>query len=74
MLVVPNHWGDAPIVPGSAFASACAAGRTQGIEIFLHGFTHRDDSEHEGSADRFAGGFMTAGEGEFLGLSASGSR
>jgi predicted deacetylase len=36
--------------------------------MMLHGFTHRDDARHEGSADRFLAGFMTAGEGEFLGL------
>ena len=41
----------------------------QGIEIMLHGLTHRDDMKHEGSADRLRAGFMTAGEGEFLGLS-----
>ena len=30
MLVVPNHWGDAPIIPGSAFASAAAKLGRQG--------------------------------------------
>lgn len=69
MLVVPNHWGEAPIVPGSAFASRLRAWAADGIEMFLHGFYHRDDGGHEGTADRLRARFMTASEGEFLGLS-----
>lgn len=69
MLVVPNHWGDAPIVAGSAFATRLRAWADAGIEMFLHGYFHRDQSEHQGSADRLRARFMTAGEGEFLGLS-----
>src|SRR5689334_4018029 len=69
MLVVPNHWGDAPIVPGSRFATRLRAWAHDGAEIFLHGFFHRDDSRHQGSADRLRARFMTASEGEFLGLS-----
>ena len=37
------------------------------MEIFLHGLIHRDDSKHERSA-AWKARFMTAGEGEFLGL------
>ena len=48
MLVVPNHWGDAPIVPGSAFAARLRGWAEQGIEMFLHGFTHRDDAQYSG--------------------------
>lgn len=69
MLVIPNHWGDAPIVPGSPFAARLRGWAEQGIEIFLHGFTHRDDARYSGAADRMRARFMTAGEGEFLGLS-----
>jgi predicted deacetylase len=69
MLVVPNHWGDAPIVPGSPFAARLRAWADAGIEIFLHGYYHRDDSPHNTAADRARARFMTAGEGEFLGLS-----
>lgn len=69
MLVVPNHWGDAPIVPGSAFATRLRRWADAGVEMFLHGYFHRDQSQHEGSADRLRARFMTAGEGEFLGLS-----
>src|SRR3954466_195710 len=69
MLVVPNHWGDAPIIPGSPFASRLRSWADQGIEMLLHGFTHRDDARHSGASDRARASFMTAGEGEFLGLS-----
>jgi hypothetical protein len=69
MLVVPNHWGDAPIVPGSPFATRLRAWAEQGIEMFLHGFYHRDVGKHERPADAIRARFMTAGEGEFLGLS-----
>jgi uncharacterized protein len=69
MLVVPNHWGDAPIVPGSAFATRLRDWADAGVEMFLHGFHHRDEARHEASADRLRARFMTAGEGEFLGVS-----
>jgi predicted deacetylase len=71
MLVVPNHWGDAPIVPGSAFAGRLRSWAEQGIEMFLHGFTHRDEAQYSAAADRIRARFMTASEGEFLGLSSS---
>lgn len=71
MLVVPNHWGEAPIRPGSTFASRLRKWAEEGIEMMLHGFTHRDDSSHQGAGNRLRAGVMTAGEGEFLGLSRS---
>ena len=69
MLVVPNHWGSAPIVPGSGFAGRLRRWADSGVEMFLHGYFHRDDSSHRGSSDRLRASLMTAGEGEFLGLS-----
>lgn len=69
MLVVPNHWGDAPIVPGSAFATRLRSWANDGVEIFLHGFFHRDEARHMAAKDRLRARFMTASEGEFLGLS-----
>ena len=69
MLVVPNHWGDAPIVPGSPFAGRLRSWAEQGVEMLLHGFTHRDEAQYSGAADRVRARFMTASEGEFLGLS-----
>jgi hypothetical protein len=69
MLVVPNHWGDAPIRPGSPFASRLRDWAESGIEIFLHGYFHRDDASYARAGDRLRATFMTAREGEFLGLS-----
>ncbi len=68
MLVVPNHWGDSPIVPGSPFAHRLRAWAESGIEMFLHGLVHRDETRHARAADRFRARYLTAGEGEFLGL------
>lgn len=69
MLVVPNHWGNAPIVPGSPFATRLRDWAERGIEMFLHGYFHRDEGGHAGAGDRFRARFMTASEGEMLGLS-----
>lgn len=69
MFVVPNHWGEAPIVPGSPFAAKLRAWADQGFEMFLHGYFHRDEAAHKGAARRAQARLLTAGEGEFLGLS-----
>src|SRR3954453_10602060 len=66
MLVVPNHWGDAPIVPGSGFATRMRSCADAGIEMPLHGFYHRDDTRHGHGRNRLRALLMTAGEGEFL--------
>ena len=71
MLVVPNHWGDSPIIAGSPFAARLRGWAEHGIEIFLHGYFHRDDARHTIASDRLRARFMTASEGEFLGLSQS---
>jgi hypothetical protein len=68
MLVVPNHWGDAPVIPGSPFAARLRAWAEAGMEMFVHGFFHRDEVRHERSGKRVRARLMTAGEGEFLGL------
>lgn len=69
LLLVPNHWSEAPIVPGSPFASRLRGWADEGMDIFLHGYFHRDDSRHRSVQDRLRARVMTAGEGEFLGLS-----
>jgi hypothetical protein len=69
MLVVPNHWGDAPIRPGSPFAGRLRSWADRGIEIFLHGYFHQDETRHARATDRLRAALMTAREGEFLGLS-----
>ena len=71
LLVVPNHWGDAPLRPGTAFATKLRSLAEQGAEIFLHGYLHQDDCRHSGRAARLKAKHMTAGEGEFLGLDRS---
>ena len=67
LLVVPDHWGEAPIRPGTPFATKLRALSDAGHEIFLHGWFHRDHANHDGVAG-FKARHMTAGEGEFLGL------
>jgi predicted deacetylase len=69
MLVVPNHWGDAPIVPGSPFAARLRGWADAGIEMLLHGYFHRDETLHRRAANRLRARYLTASEGEFLGLS-----
>ena len=68
MLVVPDHWGESPIVPGAPFATRLRGWADSGFEIFLHGFVHRDSAVHPRGRDRLRARWMTAGEGEFLGL------
>lgn len=68
MLVVPNHWGEAPLAQAQAFQTKLRTWADAGVEMFLHGWYHRDDSAHTGAAAGFKAKHMTAGEGEFLGL------
>lgn len=68
MLVVPNHMGRHPLIPGSPFATRLRDWADLGVSLFAHGWFHRDDSVHVGVAARLRARHMTAGEGEFLGL------
>lgn len=68
MLVVPDHWSSAPIAEDRAFQARLRRWADWGIEMFVHGWTHRDDHRHPGALDGFRAKHMTAGEGEFLGL------
>lgn len=67
MLVVPDHWGKAPLA-GSDFGTRLRDWASAGVEMFVHGWFHRDEAQHRTGADRFRAKHMTAGEGEFLGL------
>lgn len=67
MLVVPDHWGEAPLAANPAFRRQLRVWSDAGIEMFAHGWFHRDGSRHAGW-NRFRAETMTAGEGEFLGL------
>jgi predicted deacetylase len=69
MLVVPNHWGRAPLARDPAFAAKLRGWADEGVEMFLHGWFHKDDSRHKGVGAALRARHMTAGEGEFLGLS-----
>ena len=67
MLVVPDHWAHHPLRENHAFQAKLRAWADAGIEMFVHGWFHRDVAEHDGLA-RWKARHMTAGEGEFLGL------
>lgn len=67
MLVVPDHWGRAPISQDQAFQRRLRAWSDAGVEMFVHGWFHRDLAEHRGLA-KFKAKRLTASEGEFLGL------
>lgn len=71
LLVVPNHWGESSIIPGTPFATRLRRLAERGSEIFLHGYFHRDHATHRRIADKLRAGWLTAGEGEFLALSRS---
>ncbi|MBU6206674.1 MAG: polysaccharide deacetylase family protein, partial [Alphaproteobacteria bacterium] len=73
MLVVPDHWGEAPLSSDPAFQSRLRRWAEAGIEMFVHGWYHRDVSAHTGAA-AFKAKHMTACEGEFLGLDADTAR
>ena len=74
LLVIPNYWGEAPIIAGSTFSTRLRRWAEAGAEIFVHGWYHRDSSEHASAVDRLKATRMTAGEGEFLGLSRAAAR
>ena len=68
MLVVPDHWGTSPLADDRAFRARLRNWSDRGVEMFVHGWYHRDTAEHTGAA-RLKARYMTASEGEFLGLS-----
>jgi hypothetical protein len=63
MLVVPDHWGEAPIARDPAFRRRLRAWAEDDIEMFVHGWFHRDPAPKG-----FGARHMTAGEGEFSAL------
>jgi uncharacterized protein len=65
MLVVPDHWDEAPLSAAPAFQAKLRRWADKGVEMFLHGWRHRDDAPAKGFAQKH----MTAGEGEFSALS-----
>src|SRR5207244_609531 len=71
LLMIPNHWGESPLIPGTPFATRLRNFAASGSEIFLHGYFHRDHANHKRVIDKVRAGWLTAGEGEFLALSRS---
>ena len=69
MLVIPDHWRQAPIAGDAAFHARLRQWASLGIEMFLHGWCHRDETPAQQGLAGFKGKHMTAGEGEFLNLS-----
>ena len=67
MLVVPNHWGEAPLADNPAFQRRLREWSDAGVEMFVHGWFHKDLANHAGLT-AFKARHMTASEGEFLGL------
>lgn len=67
MLVVPDHWGAAPLGEAAAFRARLREWAGQGVEMFVHGWYHKDMATHSGMTG-FKARHLTAGEGEFLGL------
>jgi predicted deacetylase len=63
MLVVPDFWGEAPIARDRGFQRRLRQWAADGVEMFVHGWSHRDPSP-----SGFAARHMTAGEGEFSAL------
>lgn len=74
LFVVPDHWGTARIAPGTPFARKLRGWVEEGAEILLHGWQHIDDQRQVTAWDRWKARRMTAGEGEFLGLSREDAR
>lgn len=68
LLVVPDFHRRGPLQDDRAFSARLRAWADSGCEIFLHGFTHLDESRHDSIGARWAASRLTAGEGEFLGL------
>jgi len=68
MLVVPDHWDEAPLERNQAYQARLRGWAEQGVEMFVHGWRHRDDGRHRGALAQWKATRMTAGEGEFLGL------
>lgn len=67
MLVVPDHWSRHPLRDAPHFQARLRNWADAGVEMFVHGWFHRDTARHSGAAHLKAR-FMTASEGEFLGL------
>lgn len=73
-LVVPNFWHEWPLADHPEFITWLLGQIEAGVEPLLHGYFHRDESDHRGAWARLRGRALTAGEGEFLGLDREAAR
>jgi predicted deacetylase len=64
MLVVPDFEDSAPLSANPAYAAKLRRWAAAGVEMFLHGWCHRDDAKVRGFMQKH----MTAGAGEFAQL------
>jgi predicted deacetylase len=64
MLVVPDFEDGAPLSANPAYAAKLRGWAAAGVEMFLHGWCHRDDAKVRGFMQKH----MTAGAGEFAQL------
>ncbi|HEX5181552.1 MAG TPA: polysaccharide deacetylase family protein [Allosphingosinicella sp.] len=69
MLVVPDFWRKAPLAGAPAYRAKLRAWADAGVEMLLHGWSHRDETTRHRGLASWKARHMTAGEGEFLGLS-----
>jgi predicted deacetylase len=69
MLVVPDFWGAWPLADHPEFVRWLRGRADAGVEMILHGLYHKDTTAHAGGIDGWRATTLTAGEGEFLGLS-----
>ena len=46
MLVVPDHWGEAPLAANPAYQAKLRRWAEQGVEMFVHGWFHKDLAPH----------------------------
>ncbi len=69
MLVVPDFWNKAPLAGAPAYRAKLRAWADAGVEMLLHGWSHRDETTRHRGFAAWKARSMTAGEGEFLGLS-----
>lgn len=68
LLVVPDFWGAWPLRDHPDFCDWLKSRADEGAEIILHGYYHKDTAHHKTVSDRIRATYMTAREGEFLGL------
>ena len=57
------------MIAAPAYRAKLRAWAESGVEMLLHGWSHRDETGHHRGVASFKARHMTAGEGEFLGLS-----